>query len=112
MLNTCEIYAKDYNTLFSVEISKLMHFGRNIINTNNIMSMSNGTMIDFVEQCTYLEKIIYSDIARKNVAFAVNDLFMRTNNLMADFSYSHSNTLFVLYNTYRMNVSWLSTLVF
>ena len=49
------------------------------------MSMSNGTRIDFVEQCTHLGTIIYLDVTRKNVDFAVNDLFMRTNNLMADF---------------------------
>ena len=36
--------------------------------------MSNGTMIDFVEQCTHLGTIIYSDITRKKVDFAVNDL--------------------------------------
>ena len=60
-----------------------MYFGRNNINTNNMMSMSNGTTsrIDFVEQCTHLGTIIYSDITRKNVDFAVNDLFMRTNKL-------------------------------
>ena len=40
------------------------------------MSMSNGTRIDFVEQCTHLGTIIYSDITRKNVDFAVNDLFI------------------------------------
>ena len=104
MLNTCEAYAKDYNILFNAKKSKLMYFGRNNINTNNMMSMSNGTRIDFVEQCTHLGTIIYSDIRRKNVDFAVNDLFMRTNNLMADFSYTHSSTLSVLYNSYCMNV--------
>ena len=104
MLNTCEGYAKDYNILFNAKKSKLMYFGRNNINTNNMMSMSNGTRIDFVEQCTHLGTIIYSDISRKNVDFAVNDLFMRTNNLMADFSYTHSSTLSVLYNSYSMNV--------
>ena len=104
MLNTCEPYAKDYNILFNAKKSKLMYFGKNNINTNNMMSMSNGTKIDFVEQCTHLETIIYSDITRKNVDFAVNDLFMRTNNLMADFSYTHSSTLSVLYNSYCMNV--------
>ena len=81
-----------------------MYFGRNNINTNNMMSMSNCTMIDFVEQSTHLGTIIYSDITRKNVDFAVNDLFMRTNNLMADFSYTHTSTLSVLYNYYSMNV--------
>ena len=43
MLNTCEVYAKDYNILFNAKKSKLMYFGRNNINTNNMMSMSNGT---------------------------------------------------------------------
>ena len=61
-------------------------------------------MIDFVELCTHLRTLIYSNITRKNVDFAVNDLFMRTNNLMADFSDTHSNTLSVLYNSYCMNV--------
>ena len=104
MLNTCEVYAKDYITLFNAKKSKLMYFGRNNINTNNLMSMSDGTRIDFVEQCTHLGTIIYSDITRKNVDFAVNDLFMSTNYLMADFSYTHSSTLSVLYNSYCMNV--------
>ena len=35
---------------------------------------------------------------------AVNDLFIRTNNLMAEFSNAHSSTLSVLYNSYCMNV--------
>ena len=95
MLNTCEVYAKHYNILFNAKISKLMYFGRNNINTNNMMSMSNGTRIDFVEQCTHLRTIIYSDITRKNVDFAVNDLFMRTNNLMADFFYTHNFICFI-----------------
>ena len=41
--------------------------------------MSNGSMIDFVKQCTHLGTMTYSDITLKNVDFAVNDLFMRTN---------------------------------
>ena len=90
-----------------------MYFGRNNINTNNMMSMSNGIRIDFVEQCTHLGTIIYSNITRKNVDFAVNDLFMRTNNLMADFSYTHSSPLTVLYDSYCMHVygSQLSVLM-
>ena len=99
-----EVYAKDYNILFNAKKIKLMYCGRNNINTNNIMSISNCTMIDFVWQCTHLGTIIYSDIARKNVEFAVNDLFMRTNNLMADFFHTHSSTFSVLYNSYCMNV--------
>ena len=48
--------------------------------------------------------IIHSDITRKNIDSAVNDLLMRTNNLIADFSYTHSSTLSVLYKSYCMNV--------
>ena len=59
MLHTCEDYAKDYNILYNAKKSKLMYFGRNIISANNIRSMSNGTMIDVVEQCSHLRTIIY-----------------------------------------------------
>ena len=96
--------SKDYKILFNAKKSKLMYFVRNNINTNNMISVSNSTMIDFLKQCTHLGTIIYSDFTRKNVDFAVNDLFMRTNNLMADFSYTHGSTLSVLYNSYCMNV--------
>ena len=48
--------------------------------------------------------MIHSDITRKNVDFAVNELFMRTSNLMAEFSYIHGRTFSVLYNSYSMNV--------
>ena len=62
--------------------------------------MSNDTMLNFIEQCSHLGTIIYSDKTLKNVDFAVNVLFLRTNNLMAVFSYTHSSTLSVLYNSY------------
>ena len=82
MLNTCEAYAKDYNIYSMLKKIKLTCFDGNNINTNNIMSMSYGTMIDCVEQCTHLRHlVIYSVDACKNVDFAVNDLFMRTNSL-------------------------------
>ena len=64
--------------------------------------MSNGSSIEFVEQCVHLGTKIYSDIFKKNIDNATNDLYMRTNNLMADFSYAQSSTLSVLYNSYCM----------
>ena len=66
--------------------------------------MANGCAIDYVEQCVHLGTIIHSDITGKNIDSAVNDLFMQTNNLIADFSYTHSSTLSVLFNSYCMNV--------
>ena len=77
--------------------------------------MSNGSKIDYVEQCVHLGTTLYSDISIRNNNNAVNDLFMRTNNLMADFSNSHSSTLSVLYNSMAVllyECLWLSVMVF
>ena len=104
MLNVCEDFAKDYNILFNASKSKLMYFGKNNLNCENLLCMSNGSSIEFVEQCVHLGTKIYSDISKKNIDNATNDLYMRTNNLMADFSYAQSSTLSVLYNSYCMNV--------
>ena len=82
MLKICEDYASHYNISFS---AKLMHFGRNKINIKNMISMANRCTIDYMEQCVHLGTIIHSDITHKHIDSAVNDLFMRTNNLIADF---------------------------
>ena len=66
--------------------------------------MSNGSNMDYVEQCVHLGTTLYSDISIRNINNAMNDLFMKTNNLMADFSNDHSSTLSVLYNSYCFNV--------
>ena len=36
-----------------------MYFGRNSVSTN-VLSMFNGSQIEYVEQCTHLDTIIYS----------------------------------------------------
>ena len=64
--------------------------------------MFNGSKIDYVEQWVHLGNTLYPDIFITNINNAVNDLFMRTNNLMADFSNDHRSTLSVLYNSYCM----------
>ena len=85
MLKICEDYASDYNIIFNAKKSKLMHFGRNKINSKTTIYMANGCTIDYVEQCVHLGTIIHSDITRKNIDSAVNDIFVRTNKLIADF---------------------------
>ena len=104
MLNICEDYAKNYNILFNASKSKLMYFGKNDVNCHDLLFMSNGSKIDYVKQCVHLGATIFSDISIKNIDNAVNDLYMRTNNLMADFSYAESTTLSLLCNSYCMNV--------
>ena len=89
MLKICEDYASHYNISFS---AKLMHFGRNKIYIKNTISMANRCTMDYMEQCVHLGTIIHSDITHKHIDSAVNDLFMRTNNLIADFFYTHDSS--------------------
>ena len=79
-----------------------MYFGKNYFDGQHVLHnfMSNGSKIEYVEQCVHLGTTLYSDITIRNINHAVNDLFMRTNNLMADFSNAYSSTLSVLYNSY------------
>ena len=49
MLNVCEDYAKEYNILFNASKSKLMHFGKNYVDAQHVLHMSNGSKIDYVE---------------------------------------------------------------
>ena len=85
MLNVCEDYAKEYNILFNASKSRLIHFGNNYFDAQHVLHtcMSNGSNIDYVDQCVHLGTTLYSDISIRNINNAVNDLFMRTNNLMA-----------------------------
>ena len=76
-------FAKDCNILFNASKSKLMYFGKDNLNCENLSCMSNGSSTEFV-QCVHLDTKIYSDISKKNIDSATNDLYMRTNNLMAD----------------------------
>ena len=99
MLNVCEDYAKEYTILFNASKSKLMHFEKNYFGGQQVLHMSNGSKIDYVEQWVHLETTLYSDIYIRNLNNAVNDLLMRTNNLIAAFSNAHSSTLSVLYNS-------------
>ena len=77
-----------------------------IFGGQHVLHMSNGSKIHYIEQCIHLlvGTTLSSDISIRNIKNAVNDFFMRINNLMADFSNTHSSTLSVLYNFYCMNV--------
>ena len=78
MLNVWEDYAKEYDILFNASKSKLMHFGKNYYDGQNVLHVSNCIKIDYVEQCVHLGTILYTDISIRNINNAVNDLFMRT----------------------------------
>ena len=104
MLKICEGYASDYNIIFNVKKSKLMYFEKNKMNIKHTISMANECTIDYVKLYVHLGTVIHSDITDKKMDSAVNDLFMRTIKIIADFSYTHSSTLSVLFKCYCMNV--------
>ena len=67
MLNVCEDFAEDYNILFNASKSKLMYFGKDNLNCEYLLCMSNCSNIEFVEQCVHLGTKNYSDISKKNI---------------------------------------------
>ena len=66
--------------------------------------MKNGEEIPYVTECNHLSNIlsIISDIPI--VDHAVNDIYKRTNCLLADFSFTNSKILSRLFNTYCTNI--------
>ena len=52
--------------------NKLLRFSRNNVSTNSMLSISNGGQIDYVEQCTYLRTILYSNVTRKYIDSSAN----------------------------------------
>ena len=64
MLKVCEHFAKDYNILFNASKSKLMYFGKDSLSCENLLCMSNGSSIEFFEQCVHVSTKIYSGISK------------------------------------------------
>ena len=81
-LNVCEDFAKEYIILFDASKSKLMYFGENYLDGQHALHMSNGSKIDYVEQCVHLGTTLYSDISIRNINNAANDFLI---NRMAGF---------------------------
>ena len=57
--------------------------------------MRNGEEIPYATECNHLGNILNTISDFPIVDHAVNDLYMRTNCLLADFSFTDSNTLHV-----------------
>ena len=70
------------------------------ISVKPILKIRNGEEIPYVTECNILSTISDFPI----VDHAVNDLYMRTNCLLADFSFADSNTLSRLFNTYCTHI--------
>ena len=107
MLNICEKYARKYDILFNATKSQLLYFGKDSNNDNiqPVLSMDNGKKIPYVTKCLHLgNSISTTDTKRSMINNAIADLNIKSYNLLADFSFSSSSTLSVLFKSYCMNI--------
>ena len=76
MLNTCEIYASDFNRKFNASKSKMMasKCSSSDIDYNNILCMRDVTFIEHVTHCEHLGNYICENISTKSVDNAIRDL--------------------------------------
>ena len=107
MLNICEKYARKYDILFNATKSQLLYFGKDSNNDNvqPVLSMDNGKKIPYVTKCLHLgNSISTTGTQRSLINNAIADLNIKSNNLLAEFLFSNSSTLSVLFQTYCMNI--------
>ena len=71
------------NILFNASKSKLMHFEPNYFDAQHVLHII--TVAKYYEQCVHLGTTLYSNTSIRKINNAVNDLFMRTSNLMVIF---------------------------
>ena len=105
MLKTCEDYAMKHNILFNAKKIQMLTFDhKSRILVKPILKMKNGDEIPYVTECNHLGNILSSISDIPIVDHAVNDIYKRTNCLLADFSFTDSKTLSRLFNTYCTNI--------
>ena len=107
MLNICDLYAKQYGILFNAKKSQLLLFDRKHREKDKVrpkLYMPNGELIPYVDECAHLGNIINTNNSSKVIEHAKKDIYIRTNVLLSDFSFTESSTLSVLFNTYCMNM--------
>ena len=104
MLRTCEIYADEHKILFNAKKSQLLHFTKSSTSKDPQLFMNDGSIIPYVDTCNHLGNTISIKSDKVILDNAVNELYMRTNCLLSDFSFSECRTLSHLFNTYCMNI--------
>ena len=104
MLRTCELYAEEHKILFNAKKSQLLHFTKSSKSKDPQLFMNDGSIIPYVDTCNHLGNTISIKSDKIILDNAINDLYMRTNCLVSDFSFSECSTLSHLFNTYCMNI--------
>ena len=104
MLRTCEIYADKHKILFNAKKSQLLHFTKSSTSKDPQLFMNDGSITPYVDTCNHLGNTISIKSDKVILDNVVNELYMRTNCLLSDFSFSECSTLSHLFNTYCMNI--------
>ena len=108
MLNVFERYANENKILFNASKSQILHFSKKENSDHNRkpkLYMNNGQLIPCAEKCIHFGNTLRStSIEHAMITSSITDLNIKTNNLLSEFSFSESTTLFRLFSSYCMNV--------
>ena len=104
MLRTCEIYADEHKILFNAKKSQSLHFTKSSTSKDPQLFMNDGSIISYIDTGNHLGNTISIKSDKLILDNAVNELYMRTNCLLSDFSFSECSTLSHLFDTYYMNI--------
>ena len=104
MLRTCEIYAEEHKILFNAKKSQLLHFTKSSKSKDPQLFMNDGSIIPYVDTFNHLGNTISIKSDKIILDNAVNDIYMRTNCLWSDFSFSECSTISHLFNMAIKNV--------
>ena len=102
MFSICESYARDYQTTFNPEKSKLICFNASSSEISPIYL--NGTPVTVVNKDSHLGNTISTDIYDRNIISNVCDFYQRSNSVISDFSISDSETLDKVHSTFCMHM--------
>ena len=104
MLRTCETYAEEHNILLNAKKNQLLHFTKSSKSKDPQLFMNDGSISPCVDTCNHLGNTMSIKSDKIILDNSVNDLYMRTNCLLSDFSFSEYSTLSHLFNTYCKNI--------
>ena len=70
-----------------------------------VLKIDNGKKIPYVTKCLHLGNSIRTTCTQRSMSNnAIADLNIKSNNLLAEFSFSNFSTLSVLFKSYCMNI--------
>lgn len=108
MLDICENYAVRFKINYNAKKSQLLLFSHDNYDVGDLLplSMRDGSIIPYVTESIHLGTPINTKLYYESFVIekASNELYRKTNHLLADYSFTESVTLAKLFNSYCMNI--------